>query len=460
MSRRASEFGTRLRRAELRTWNLETKTGSATRHSPPRLPSPAAPCVPSRVTESKWWREYAELLILLFIHGMAMGMWFVPLGSVLDGNGYTDVHILGAAISVKALAFATSGIAAFISPLVFGAIADQTMAPVKLLRWLAFATGCAMFAATTAIKFHAPPLAVLALIQLHALFSTPTWTISTTIVFSRLGDARRQFGPIRAMATVGWVLGCFIVSMLNADRTALAGYCGTVAWVLVLAFSFTLPAVAPAAPTERLTWKQRLGLDALSLLRNRDHRVVFIAAALYNIPLAAYYPYSPTHLAQLGLTHPIAWMTLGQVTEVIAMFSLAGVLTRWRLKHVFLTGIGFGVLRYALCAFDGKWWLLTGITLHGFAFALFFIPLQIYLEQRIEVRWRARAQALFVLMYSGFGNTLGYLGCGWWFRASTEGNATHWPQFWGGLSISVAAVFIMFAFAYKGRGSVEKVTPV
>ncbi|MEO6789073.1 MAG: hypothetical protein ABI318_23370 [Chthoniobacteraceae bacterium] len=49
--------------------------------------------------------------------------------------------------------------------------------------------------------------------------------------------------------------------------------------------------------------------------------------------------------------------------------------------------------------------------------------------------------------------TLGYLGCGWWFRAGTEGKVTHWPQFWGGLSSSVAAVFILFAFAYKGRCS-------
>ncbi len=410
--------------------------------------------------ESKWWREYAELLTLFFIHGMAMGMWFVPLGSVLDGNGYTDVHILGMDVSVKALAFSTSGISAFISPLIFGAIADQRMAPVKLFRWLALATGCAMCAASTAIKMHAPALAVIALVQLHALFSTPTWSISTTIVFSRLGDARREFGPIRAMATVGWVLGCIIVSLLNADRSALAGYSGTVAWAAVLAFSFTLPVVQPAAATERLTWKQRLGLDALSLLRNRDNLVVFVAAALYNIPLAAFYPYSPTHLQQLGLTHTSAWMTLGQVTEVITMFSLSGVLTRWRLKHVFLAGIGFGVLRYGLCAFDGKWWLLAGITLHGFAFALFFITLQIYLEQRVEARWRARAQALFVLMYSGFGNTLGYLGCGWWFRTSTDGKVTHWPQFWGGLSAAVAVVFIVFALAYKGRGSAAKDTPV
>ena len=387
-----------------------------------------------------------------------MGMWFVPLGSVLDGNGYGDVRIFGFSLSVKALAFATSGLSAFISPLIFGALADQRIAPVRLLRGLALATGCAMFAASTSIHLKWHPLAVLALIQIHALCSTPTWSISTTIVFSRIGDARKQFGPIRSMATVGWVVGCVIVSAMNADRSALAGYGGSLAWMGVLAFTFTLTPIEPPAITTHLTWKQRLGLDALSLLRNRDHRVVFITAALYNIPLAAFYPYSPTHLRELGLTHTSAWMTLGQVTEVIAMFSLAGMLARWRLKHIFLTGIGFGVLRYALCALDGEFWLLAGITMHGFAFAFFFITTQIYLEQRVEAQWRARAQALFVLMYSGFGNTLGYLGCGWWFRTSTSGTVTNWPWFWGGLAVSVAGVFIVFALAYKGRGAGENAT--
>jgi nucleoside transporter len=405
------------------------------------------------VQDTKWWRQYTELAVLFFLHAMAMGMWFVPLGSVLDAAGYGDVHILGLAVSVKALAFAASGISAFISPLIFGALADQRIAPVRLLRFLALATGLAMTMATTAIKLHWSPFAVLALIQLHALFSTPTWGISTTIVFARLADAGREFGPLRAMATVGWIVGCLIISALGADSTPLAGYSGALAWLAVLVFSFTLRPIEPTGTPGRLTWKQRLGLDALSLLKNRDHLVVFITAALYNIPLCAFYPYSPRHLGELGLSHTAAWMTLGQITEVITMFSLAGVLTRWRLKPVFLTAIGFGVVRYGLCAFDGKGWLLAGITLHGLAFALFFITAQIYLEQRIETAWRARAQALFTLMYSGFGNTLGYLGCGWWFAASTSGKVTHWPLFWAGLAASVAVVFVVFVFAYKGRGS-------
>jgi nucleoside transporter len=396
------------------------------------------------VQDTKWWREYTELAVLFFLHAMAMGMWFVPLGAVLDAHGLQDI---------KPLAFATSGISAFISPLIFGALADQRVAPVHLLRWLAVATALAMAAATTAIERDWGKFTILALIQLHSLFSTPTWSLSTTIVFARLSDAGREFGPLRAMATVGWMVGCFIISALGADRSTLAGYCGTLAWVAVLAFSFTLPAVAPPATKERLTWKQRLGLDALSLLKNRDHRVVFITAAIYNIPLCAFYPYTPANLREVGLEHTSAWMTLGQVTEVIAMFSLAGVLTRWRLKPVFLSAIAFGILRYGLCAFGGKFWLLAGITMHGFAYALFFITAQIYLEQRIEARWRARAQALLTLMLSGFGNTLGYLGCGWWFAASSAGTTTHWPLFWGGLSASVAVVFIVFAFAYKGRGS-------
>lgn len=372
-----------------------------------------------------------------------MGMWFVPLGSVLDAHGLHDI---------KPWCYATSGVSAFISPLLFGALADQRVAPVRLLRWLALATGIAMAAATTAIERDWGKFTILALIQVHSLCSMPTWSLSTTIVFARLSDPGREFGPIRAMATVGWMVGCFIISALGADTTTLAGYSGSLAWAAVLAFTFTLPAVEPPPSKEHLTWKQRLGLDALSLLKNRDHRVVFITAAIYNIPLCAFYPYSPTHLGELGLRHTSAWMTLGQVTEVIAMFSLAGLLTRWRLKPVFLSAIGFGVLRYGLCALDGRFWVLAGITMHGFAYALYFITAQIYLEQRIEARWRARAQALLTLMLSGIGNTLGYLGCGWWYEASTTEKTTHWPLFWGGLAASVAVVFVAFAFAYKGRG--------
>ena len=383
--------------------------------------------------------------MLFFLHAMAMGIWFVPLGSVLDAHG------------IKAYAYATGGISAFISPLIFGALADRHISPVRLLRWLSLATALVMALATTAIKFHWSTVAILVLIQIHALCATPTWSISTTIVLAKLNNAKREFGPIRAMATLGWIAGCLLVSALHADSSTLAGYGGVVAWLAVSAFTFALPSVAPPAQTEHLSWKQRLGLDALSLMKNRDTCVVFIAATLYNMPLCAFYPETPLHMKSLGLQSTTAWMTLGQITEVIAMFGLAGLLARWRLKTVILAGIGFGAVRYVFCALDSKWSLLTGVTLHGFAFVLVYITVQLYLEQRIDPRWRARAQALLTLLLSGFGNLFGYLGCGWWFKANTHGEITHWPQFWGGLAASVAAVWIFFALAYRGRAASEEV---
>src|SRR5439155_21354729 len=141
------------------------------------------------------------------------------------------------------------------------------------------------------------------------------------IVFARLRAAQKEFVPIRRMATLGGMAGCWVVSALNADRSALAGYSGAITWLAVCAFTFFLPVPAAPKSAEDLRWRERLGLDALTLLKNADHRVVFATAALFTIPFAAFYPCTPAHLRELGLTRTSAWMSLGQVTEIIAMFS-------------------------------------------------------------------------------------------------------------------------------------------
>ncbi len=379
---------------------------------------------------------------LFFLQAMAMGAWFVPLGTVLDAHGYQGI---------KPLAFATSAVAAFVSPLIFGAMADRHVAPVRVLRGLALATAGAMALAALAIGQGASAWVVLALIQLHALCAAPTWGLATSIVLGRLSDSQRQFGPIRAVGTFGWMVGCWVVSLLRADASAVAGGVAAGMWVGVAVFTLRLPCEAPPASAETITLRQRLGLDALTLLKDRNHRVVFLTAALFSIPLAAFYPFTPTHLRELGMERTTAWMTLGQVTEIIAMVGLASVLGRWRFKWTLAAGLGFGVVRYSLCMMNGKAWVLAGLTLHGFAFTLFFITAQIYLDQRIDVAWRARAQALFSLMLGGVGNLIGYLGTGWWFRAAQHAGAVDWPLFWGGLTAVVAVVLVYFLAVYRGR---------
>jgi len=160
------------------------------------------------------WAGYTELAGLFYLQSMATAMWLVPLSIVLDAHG---LHRL------IPYAFATTGVAAFISPLIFGAMADRHVSPVKVLRWLAVASAVTMTIATSAIQLGWNSWLVLLLIQLQAFFSTPTGSLTTAIVFSRLRNTQAEFGPVRAGATFGWMCGCWVISALNADALRAGG---------------------------------------------------------------------------------------------------------------------------------------------------------------------------------------------------------------------------------------------
>jgi MFS family permease len=191
-------------------------------------------------------------------------------------------------------------------------------------------------------------------------------------------------------------------------------------------------------------------LDALTLLKNRDHRVIFIITTLLSIPIAAFYPYAPTNMRDIGLTHTTAWMSLAQCSEMVAMFSLGWLLAHWRLKWIFACGLAFGVLRFGLSAVGGEGWLLAGVALHGACFTLVYITAQIYLDQRVDPGWRTRAQALLSLTNSGLGNLVGYLGTGWFYQRCTGSSGTNWTVYWGGMAAIALGVLVYFLRAYHG----------
>jgi MFS family permease len=186
------------------------------------------------------------------------------------------------------------------------------------------------------------------------------------------------------------------------------------------------------------------------LLRDHDHRVVFITAALIAIPFAAFYPFTPPHLASLGLERISAWMSLGQISEVIALICMGGILRRWKFKWVIAAGIGFGAVRYLLYATNSTVPVLMGLVLHGAAFTFTYVSTQVYLAERIEQSWRTRAQALLSLMTGGLGNLIGYLTCGAWIALCKTGDVVHWSLYWGGLSALVLSVLVYFTVSYHG----------
>ncbi|SPE60804.1 Nucleoside:H symporter [Verrucomicrobia bacterium] len=393
--------------------------------------------------------DYAELIALFFLQGAASGMWLVPLSALLDAHGLR---------SIKVWAFATNALAAFVSPLLVGGMADRSGSPVYVLRGLSFAAAGSAAMVATAIQLQWNAWLALALIQATALCLAPAFSLISSIVMARLQFAQSEFGPIRAMATVGWIAGCWLISAFHADSSALAVYLAAAASLLVCLCAGFVPPQKSVRLAGRVSWHARLGLDALTLLKNRDHRVIFIIAGAFNIPLVGFYPYGPLHLRELGFTHVSACMSLAQTTEVLSMFALGSLLCRWRLKWIIACGLAIGVVRFALCVLPFKAGLLAGTTLNGACYALVFITAQIYVEQRVDPSWRTRAQALLNLMYNGFGSLIGYLVCGWWFGVCTNPTGTQWPIFWAGLAAGMAVFLIYFLAAYQGRRVAARLT--
>ncbi|MCC6234137.1 MAG: hypothetical protein IT580_15950, partial [Verrucomicrobiales bacterium] len=229
----------------------------------------------------QWWVTHRDLLTVFFLHGMAMATWYVPLSTILETHGFGKL---------VAWAFASNALAALTSPLLFGALADRLAAPGRVLRWLAGAAVGLTLLASWAVEHRASPAVVFTLILLHALAVVPSWSLLYSLALGRLMDARREFGPVRSMGTLGWVAGCLAISLIQADASTRAGLAGAGLWV-VLVLLLGRQTAAGVVPERRvLTVRQRLGLDALALLRHADHRVVFLTACLISIPLAAFYP--------------------------------------------------------------------------------------------------------------------------------------------------------------------------
>ncbi|MES2468522.1 MAG: MFS transporter [Verrucomicrobiota bacterium] len=385
------------------------------------------------------------LAVLFFLHAAAMAAYTVPLANVLKAYGISDAAIT--------LAFCTGGVAAFISPMMAGSLADRRVPPERLLAALCAASACFLFLTFHAIEQRWGTSWVLGCMMAYALTNAPGFGLLTSIVLSRLSDARREFGPLRAWATWGWMLSSVGISYgLHADRSPVSGYGAGGIFLLEAAFCLTLRPTYPAESREPRRWRDFFGWEALQLLRHPDHRIIFLTSAIFSAILSTFYRYSSAHLADLGNPSPSATMGLAQVLEGFAMLALAALLTRFRLKWVLLAGLMAGVLRLGLMATNIQGWLILSIALHGPVFVLFYPTSQIYLEQRVDHRLRAQSQALLSLLNSGVGNLSGYLLIGWWHTACTTSlGVVDWTRFWTPLALGTLALAGFFLLTYRGQ---------
>jgi len=176
-------------------------------------------------------------------------------------------------------------------------------------------------------------------------------------------------------------------------------------------FPFALPTTPPPAKGESIAVRDILGLDALTLLKDRSFAVFCIGSLLICIPLAFYYNFTNLFLNEEDIANAAGKMTLGQMSEIFFMLVMPFFFVRLGIKKMLLAGMSAWALRYVLFAMGNPdtllWMYYLGILLHGICYDFFFVTGQIYVDQVAIRPIRAGAQGLITLITYGLGMLIG-----------------------------------------------------
>ncbi len=389
-----------------------------------------------------WW-----ISVGFFLLSAAPGMWYPALPNILKAQGIEWV---------LPYAFAIGPLVSLFSPLIFGSMADYRVSAQKLVGSLSLLGAGFLGMAFFALYAGWGAWWYLSFQVLNALLGAPMWALLSTVTFANVGNAQKKFPLFRVWGSVGWVAAGVSVSLMGWDSSPLAGIAAAGIRVLFGLSCFLMPDTPPQGKLEegKSNWKKNLGLDALVLFREPSMRVFLLTTLLFTIPLGAFYMYAPIQLMELGDPHPAASMTLGQITEIVAMLMLGWLLSVGQLRRVLIAALLLGLARYVLFAFSG-WnseltWIWIGVALHGPCYTLFYVTGQVVVDRRIDPGMRSQAQALLGTLVGGVGGLLGSLLCGWYYFGS-QGLPNEWVFFWGGLALAVLGCTLYFVTGYRPK---------
>ncbi|SIQ09060.1 nucleoside permease [Maribacter ulvicola] len=395
----------------------------------------------------------AQLCFMMFLEFFIWGAWFVTLGTFLGNNlKATDGEI--------ALAFSTQSWGAIIAPFVIGIIADRYFNAERILGTLHLLGAVLMYFMYQSSAFSDFYILVLAYMILYM----PTLALVNSVSFNQMRNPAKEFSMVRVFGTVGWIVAGLSISYIfswdqgeNIGRGLLKNtfLMTAVASLILGLFSFTLPKTLPkAASSEKLGVKEILGLDSLSLFKDKNFLVFFISSVLICIPLAFYYQNANPFLVEIGMDNPTGKMTLGQISEIAFMLLLPLFFTKFGFKKTILVAMAAWVVRYLLFAFGDVnelgFMLIVGIALHGICYDFFFVSGQIYTDNKAGDKFKSSAQGLITLATYGVGMLIGFWVAG---KISTtyllEDGKHLWKTIWMYPAGFALAVFILFAIFFK-----------
>jgi nucleoside transporter len=351
-----------------------------------------------------------RLCIMMFLEYAVWGSWGVSIG----GYMYNTLHYDGAQVGWM---FSTTALAAMISPLLVGYVADRFFSTEKMLAGLHFIGTLLLIAAAFATEFrHLFPI-----MQLYAICYMPTLALTNSISFANVADSKKDFPGIRVWGTWGWIIAGWLIGFLVGGVTNHQFFVAAALSAILAVFCLYLPHTPPKATAVPKAGAQGTGVPAQSaggesifrLLADPSFLVFVICSLLICIPLSFYYSQANGFLVELDAPYPTALQTIGQLSEVGFMAAMPFFIAWLGVKRMLTVGMLSWVLRYLAFASLALIPVIFGLFLHGMCYDFYFVASYIYVDTRVRESQRASAQSFIAFVMLGVGMFLGSIASGW-----------------------------------------------
>lgn len=338
----------------------------------------------------------ARLSAMMFLEYFIWGAWYVTLGTWLAGSlGFSGQQI--------GLAAGATAVGAILAPFFVGLVADRLFATQKVLAVLHVIGAALLFSASIQRTF----VYLYALTLLYCLSFMPTLALTNSLAFRQMVEPKEEFGYIRVLGSVGWIVAGLLIGTLKLETTAIPMRIAALASLIMGLYCLTLPNTSPLTSMAKFSIDSIFPREAVKLLSGRSALIFVIASFLICIPLQFYYAFTNLFLNQMGVANAAGKMTAGQASELLCMLLIPWFFRRLGVKYMLGVGMFAWSVRYLLFAYGDMhsrmWMLFGGILLHGICYDFFFVVGQIYIDRRAPAGLRAAAQGPITFITYGLG---------------------------------------------------------
>ena len=357
--------------------------------------------------------------------------------------------------------YATMGIASVFMPALLGIVADKWINVERVLGLCHIIGAGLLIWASTLTEFQ--PLYLVML--LYSMFYMPTIALSNTVSYIALEkndyDIVKSFPPIRTWGTIGFIIAMWMVDLMGLNNSAQQLYVTSAAAFVLGIYAFTVTKCPPIKTSEKKSLASSLGLDAFVLFKRRKMVIFFLFAMFLGAALQITNTFGGSFLQDFGkdyadtfaVKHPSVLLSISQISETLFILTIPFFLRKFGIKTVMLLSIFAWVFRFGLFGIGnpggGFIFLLLSMIIYGMAFDFFNISGSLFVEKEADIKIRASAQGLFMLMTNGLGAFFGGMLSGWVVDHFTFDGVKDWSSIWFTFAAYALVLGIAFQFVFK-----------